>query len=48
VSSRRRFIASTLAAALLGGRASRAQPQVERHFLIGAGTIGGTYFPVAG
>jgi len=48
VSNRRRFIASTLAATLLGGGASRAQPQVERHFLIGAGPIGGTYFPVAG
>ena len=48
MSSRRRFIASTLAATLLGGGAPRAQPQVERHFLIGAGPIGGTYFPVAG
>ena len=49
MSSRRRFIASTLAAAaLLGGRTSRAQPAVERHFVIGAGPVGGTYFPVAG
>ncbi|HKU98588.1 MAG TPA: TAXI family TRAP transporter solute-binding subunit [Vineibacter sp.] len=46
--SRRHFIASTVAAPLLGGAAARAQPVVERHFLIGAGPIGGTYFPVAG
>lgn len=46
--SRRRFIASTVAATLMGGRAVRAQNAVERHFVIGAGPIGGTYFPVAG
>jgi len=48
VFSRRHFIASTAAAPLLGAGVVRAQPVIERHFLIGAGPIGGTYFPVAG
>jgi TRAP transporter TAXI family solute receptor len=48
VFSRRCFLASTLAAAAGGGPIARAQPVAERHFTIGAGPIGGTYFPVAG
>ncbi|MCW5744879.1 MAG: TAXI family TRAP transporter solute-binding subunit [Alphaproteobacteria bacterium] len=48
MSSRRRFIASSLAATLVAGGMARAQPVTERHFRIGAGPIGGTYFPVAG
>lgn len=49
VPTRRHLIASTLATGLLADRAVRAQqPAVERHFLIGAGPVGGTYFPVAG
>lgn len=46
--SRRYFIASTVAVPLVGGGVVRAQSDIERHFLIGAGPIGGTYFPVAG
>lgn len=46
--SRRYFIASTVAVPLVGRGVVRAQPDIERHFLIGAGPIGGTYFPVAG
>lgn len=45
--SRRSFTTSVVATAALGGVSARAQP-VERHFLIGAGPIGGTYFPIAG
>jgi TRAP transporter TAXI family solute receptor len=48
VFSRRHFIASTFAAAMPAGGHAHAQPAVERHFLIGAGPIGGTYFPIAG
>jgi len=48
VFSRRYFIASTVAVPLVGGGVVRAQSDIERHFLIGAGPIGGTYFPVAG
>lgn len=47
MSTRRRFIVSTLATAAFA-RGARAQQDVERHFRIGAGPIGGTYFPVAG
>jgi TRAP transporter TAXI family solute receptor len=47
VSSRRQFLATTLAVAALPRAMARAQV-VERHFVIGAGPLGGTYFPVAG
>ncbi len=46
--SRRYFFASTFAATVPYGAPLRAQPVIEHHFLIGAGPIGGTYFPVAG
>ncbi|WP_178130751.1 TAXI family TRAP transporter solute-binding subunit [Reyranella sp. CPCC 100927] len=46
--TRRRLFFSTVAASLSGAAAVRAQPVAERHFVIGAGPIGGTYFPVAG
>lgn len=48
MSTRRHFLASSLALAGVGVAAARAQQVAERHFRIGAGPLGGTYFPVAG
>lgn len=48
VSTRRHFLASSVAAATIGVGRARAQQVVEQHFRIGAGPLGGTYFPVAG
>lgn len=45
--SRRTFTASAFTTTMLGSSLTRAQP-MERHFLIGAGPLGGTYFPIAG
>ncbi|QQS14292.1 MAG: TAXI family TRAP transporter solute-binding subunit [Rhodospirillales bacterium] len=46
--SRRSVLAAAVPAAILGGGVRAQRPGEERHFLIGSGPIGGTYFPIAG